>query len=125
MPHGETLDVVFEARFAERVENPVFGVSLRNDAGQTLVATTTSWSQPETGVFDAGETATVRLQLEAWFGPGRYRITPSVAREGLGADVLDLREDMATVILHSTHDSGGLIDPPHRFEIERAHVSTP
>ncbi|HVG73828.1 MAG TPA: ABC transporter ATP-binding protein [Thermoleophilaceae bacterium] len=125
VPHGETLDVVFEARFAERVEHPVFGVLLRNEAGQTVVATTTAWSQRETGVFDAGETATVRLQLDAWFGPGRYSITPSVARQGLGADTLDLRENMATVILHSTRDSGGLIDPPHRFDIERAQVRTP
>ena len=125
VPHGESFEVVFDVHFGERIQNPSFGVSLRNEAGQTVVATTTTWSQPETGVFDTGETATVRLQLDAWFGPGRYRITPSVTRQGLGADTLDLREDMATVILHSTRDGGGLIDPPHRFDIERAHVSAP
>ena len=46
-----------------------------------------------------------------------------MARAGSGADTLDLREDMASVILHSTQPGGGLIDPPHRFEIERAEVS--
>jgi ABC-type polysaccharide/polyol phosphate transport system ATPase subunit len=125
VPHGESFEVAFDVHFGERIDHPEFGVSLRNDAGQTVVATTTAWSHPETGVFDVGETATVRLQLDAWFGRGRYRITPWVTRQGLGADMLDLREDMATVILHSTHDSGGLIDPPHGFDIERAHVSTP
>jgi ABC-2 type transport system ATP-binding protein len=125
VPHGESFEVAFDVHFGERIENPAFGVSLRNEAGQTVVATTTAWTRPETGVFDSGETATVRLQLDAWFGPGRYHVTPSVTRQGLGADTLDLREDMATVILHSTRDSGGLIDPPHRFDIERAHVGTP
>ena len=98
-------------------------MSVRNEAGQTVFATTTQWAVPQTGVFEAGESATVRVQLDAWFGPGRYRASPSVAREGSGGDTLDLREDMATVILSSTQPGGGLIDPPHRFEIERAEVS--
>ena len=123
LPHGETFDIAFEMLFNERTENPVFGVSVRNEAGQTVFATTTQWSLPQTGVFEAGEAATVRVQLDAWFGPGRYRVSPSVAREGSGSDTLDLREDLASVILSSTQASGGLLDPPHRFEIERAEVS--
>jgi hypothetical protein len=125
MPHGETFEMVFETLFTERIEHPVFGVSLRNEAGLTVFATTTQWSHPETGVFEAGELVTVRVGLDAWFGPGRYRVSPSVARQGSGADTLDLREDMASVILHSTRDGGGTVDPPHRFEIERAQVKTP
>ena len=99
LPHGETFDIAFEMLFNERTENPVFGVSVRNEAGQTVFATTTQWAVPQTGVFEAGESATVRVQLDAWFGPGRYRASPSVARAGSGDDTLDLREDMATVIL--------------------------
>jgi ABC-type polysaccharide/polyol phosphate transport system ATPase subunit len=123
LPHGETFDIAFEMLFNERTENPVFGVTVRNEAGQTVFATTTQWRLPQTGVCEAGESVTVRVQLDAWFGPGRYRASPSVAREGSGRDTLDLREDMASVILSSTQPSGGLIDPPHRFEIERAEVS--
>jgi ABC-type glutathione transport system ATPase component len=122
LPHGETFDIAFEMLFNERTEDPVFGVSLRNEAGQTVFATTTQWSMPETGVFEAGESVTVRVQLDAWFSPSRYRVSPSVARQGSGADTLDLREDMASVIVHSTRDSGGMLDLPHRFEIERAGV---
>ena len=54
LPHGETFDIAFEMLFNERAENPVFGVSLRNEAGQTVFATTTQWSLPQTGVFEAG-----------------------------------------------------------------------
>jgi hypothetical protein len=115
---------VFDTVFHERVEDPVFGVSMRNEAGQTVLETTTQWSQPDSGVFEPGETASVRLKLDAWFRPDRYSLTPSVARRGSGSDTLDLREDMVSVILHSSRSTGGLIDPPHTFEIERAPVTT-
>jgi hypothetical protein len=123
VPHGESLEIAYEVVFHEHVEHPVFGVSLRNDSGQTVFATTTQWSNPRPGVFEPGETVTVRVQLDAWFGPNRYRVSPSVARQGSGADTLDLREDMISFILHSTRGTSGLVDPPHRFEIERARVS--
>jgi ABC-2 type transport system ATP-binding protein len=119
LPHGEPLDVVTEIRFNSEVEDPVFGLSLRNEVGHTVFATTSQWAHPRTGRFGPDETAKVRVRLDAWFAPGRYRVTPSVARSGTGADTLDLREDMASFILHSTRESGGVLDPPHSFEIER------
>ena len=122
LPHGEALEMVTEVRFNEAIDNPVFGLSLRNDVGHTVFATTSQWAFPQTGHFEAGETVTVRVRLDAWLGPSRYRISPSVAREGSGADALDLREDMATFILHSTRSTGGVIDPPHSFDIERTAV---
>jgi ABC-type polysaccharide/polyol phosphate transport system ATPase subunit len=119
LPHGERLEVLTEIHFNEEVEDPVFGMSLRNEAGHTIFATTSQWAHPRTGRFGAGETVTVRVAVDAWFGPGRYGATPSVARSGSGADTLDLREDTSSFILHSTRVSGGVIDPPHSFEIER------
>jgi ABC-type polysaccharide/polyol phosphate transport system ATPase subunit len=120
LPHGERFDVVTEVRFDAEIVDPVFGLSLRNDVGHTIFATTSQWSHPKTGRFGPDEVVTVRVQVDAWFGPGRYRATPSVARSGSGASTLALREDLASFILHSTRSSGGLIDPPHSFEIERA-----
>ena len=57
--------------------------------------------------------------MPAWFAPSRYRATPSLARPGGGAATLDVREDLASFILHSTRASGGVIDPPHTVELER------
>jgi ABC-type polysaccharide/polyol phosphate transport system ATPase subunit len=119
LPQGELLDVVAELRFNEPVDDPVFGLALRNDAGHTVFATSTQWETPETGHFEAGETVIARVKVPAWFAPSRYRATPSLARPGGGADTLDIREDMASFILHSTRASGGVIDPPHTIELER------
>jgi ABC-type polysaccharide/polyol phosphate transport system ATPase subunit len=121
--HGESFEIAFDALFNERVENPMFGVALRSDAGHGVLATSTQWSIPKTGVFEPGETVTVRLHLDAWFGPARYQVNVSLARQGSGADHLDLRLNMTSFVLHSTRGTDAILDPPHRFEIERAQVS--
>jgi ABC-type polysaccharide/polyol phosphate transport system ATPase subunit len=123
VPHGESFELAYEARFNEQIENPIFGVSLRNDVGQWVLVASTQGPMPHTGVFEPGETVTVRVQLDAWFGPSRYRVSAFVARPGSGADTLDLREDIASFVLHSTRPNVGIVDPPHRIEIERAQVS--
>jgi ABC-type polysaccharide/polyol phosphate transport system ATPase subunit len=118
LAQGEMLEVVIELRFNDAIENPIVGLSLRNDTAHTVFATTTQWNEEELGRFEAGESAVARLKVPAWFAPSRYRATPSVAKPG-GAETIDLREDVASVIVHATHDSGGIIAPPHTFEVER------
>ena len=72
-----------------------------------------------TGHFAAGETAVVRLRFETWFTQTRYTLTPSIARAGMGADAIDLRADLASVIVHGGNFTTGVVDLPHSFEIER------
>lgn len=118
LAQGDLLEVVIELRFNDVIENPIVGLSLRNDTAHTVFATTTQWNAEELGRFEAGDSAVARVKVPAWFAPSRYRATPSVAKPG-GAETIDLREDVASVIVHATHDSGGIIDPPHTFEVER------
>jgi ABC-type polysaccharide/polyol phosphate transport system ATPase subunit len=124
LPHGEQLEILTELRFHKAIEDPVFALTLRNDAGHTVFATSTQWMDSATGHFEAGEVATMRVGVAAWFAASRYRATPSVARAGSGADTIDLREDAASFILHSTRSTGGVLDVPHTLEIDRAGVST-
>jgi hypothetical protein len=120
---GEPLEVVWDIRFHEDVDNPIFALSLRNDVGHTVFSTSSTWQNQHTGHFSAGELVRLRVAFEAWLAPSRYRATPSVARAGSGASMLDLREDLASVILHATRVTGGMIDPPHSFEVE--HIRRP
>ncbi|HXE44440.1 MAG TPA: ABC transporter ATP-binding protein [Conexibacter sp.] len=120
MAHGGVCRVCMEARFDEGIENPVFGFTLRNDVGATIFAATTDLVHGPTGSFAAGETVVVRLEFQNWMVRSTYTVTPSIARPGLGADALDLRADMAQLIVHGGFYTGGVTNLPHSFEVTPA-----
>jgi ABC-type polysaccharide/polyol phosphate transport system ATPase subunit len=115
--HGTTCVVCIEVQFGEDLVDPIFGATLRNDVGATVFATSTAFGYGATGAFDAGQVAIVRLQFANWLSASRYSVTPSVARNGFGADALDLREDLASLVVHGGPVTGGVVELPHTFEI--------
>jgi ABC-type polysaccharide/polyol phosphate transport system ATPase subunit len=119
IPDREAIAVGVQVRFNAALDDPSFGVTIRNNAGATVFATTTEWTYGPTGHFSPGELVTVRLRLENWFTPASYTVTPSIARVGMGSDTIDLRADLATVIVHGGRFTTGVVDLPHAFEIER------
>jgi hypothetical protein len=84
-----------------------------------VFATSTRWTNQATGSFATGDEVRVRVAFENWLAPSRYDATPSIARSGAGEDSLDLREDLASLMVHGTRVTGGIADVPHRIEIER------
>lgn len=119
LAQGEQLELAMTVRFHARVDDPIFGFALRNDMGHTVFVTSSMLREIETGTFEAGETVTVKVGVEHRFAPSLYKLTPSVARAGGGADAIDMREDLAQVMLHATKATGGLLDPEHSFEVMR------
>jgi ABC-2 type transport system ATP-binding protein len=116
---GGPLAVCMDVRFHQELEQPIFAVSLRNQPRHTVFATSTLWSGQPTGRFAAGEEVRVRIAFENWLAPSRYDATPSVARAGAGDNAIDLREDLASLIVHGTRLTGGIADVPHTIELDR------
>jgi ABC-type polysaccharide/polyol phosphate transport system ATPase subunit len=117
---GDRLTIVVQARFHAPLDDPIFGVTLRNEVGHTIFTTTTEWAGVNTGSFAAGETTTVRISVDNVFAPSHYKLTPSVARPGSGANALDLREDLRSLYVHGMRATGGIVDLPHAVELERS-----
>ncbi|HYV16944.1 MAG TPA: ABC transporter ATP-binding protein [Conexibacter sp.] len=120
LTHGKPCRVCMEARFHEPIEDPVFGFTLRNDVGATIFATSTDLSDVATGGFAAGETVVVRLAFDNVMTQSTYTVTPSIARAGLGADALDLRADLAKLVVHGGPWTGAVVNLPHTFAVQRA-----
>jgi ABC-type polysaccharide/polyol phosphate transport system ATPase subunit len=116
---GERCLVCVEAHFHETLENPIFGVTIRNDVGATIFSTTTALEHGPTGTFRKGDRVVARLDFANWLCPSRYNVTPSIARDGMGADAIDIREDIASLVVHGGHFTGGVVNLPHTFEIRR------
>lgn len=117
---NEPCRACMEVRFNESIEDPIFGFTLRNEVGSTVFATTTDQEHGRTGRFAGGQTTVIRLSFENWLTPSRYMLTPSVARHGTGANALDLREDIASVLIHGGPFTGAVVNLPHSFDISSA-----
>ncbi len=115
----DALRMCFEVRFAEDLDDPVFAATLRTELGHTIVVARSDDRGAASGSFRAGESITVRFELPNWLTPSRYLLTPSVAREGTGADAVALVEDMTSIIVHGT-SSGGILEMPIEMKIERS-----
>jgi len=119
LAQGEPLRIAIEVRFHEALDEPIFGLTLRNQDGHSIFSTRTDYRGVSTGRYEAGAVMTMRVSLDNWLAPSTYRLTPSIARAGAGSDALDLREDLAWLTVHGTGNSGGVFDAPHEIEIDR------
>jgi ABC-type polysaccharide/polyol phosphate transport system ATPase subunit len=117
--HREECFACVEVRFNADLDDPIFGVTLRNDVGATVFATTTAFEHGPTGHFESGETVVVRLRFETWLTRTSYTVTPSVARAGMGSDAIDVRPDIASLVIHGGQFTTGVVDLPHQFAIAR------
>jgi ABC-type polysaccharide/polyol phosphate transport system ATPase subunit len=120
MAHGELCRVCMRVRFHEAVEHPVFGFTLRNDTGATIFAATSDMTVGPTGAFASASEAVARFEFQNWLVASTYMVTPSIARNGPGADALDLRADIAQLIVHGGLYTGGVTNLPHTFEVTLA-----
>ena len=116
----DSLSMCFEVRFAEDLSNPVFAATLRTELGHTIIVARTDQHGGASGSFKAGETVIAKFAIPNWLTPSRYLLTPSVAREGTGENALALVEDMASIMVHGSSVSGGILELPVDVRIERA-----
>jgi ABC-type polysaccharide/polyol phosphate transport system ATPase subunit len=115
---GEPCVIRVVVRFHAATKNPIFAIALRSEAGQPAFASSTLADEMETGEFSAGDTATVSFRFENWLAPGRYRLSATVAREGIGDDLFDLHADSSIFVL-ADHPGGGGVDFPHEIDVKR------
>jgi ABC-type polysaccharide/polyol phosphate transport system ATPase subunit len=115
---GEPLVVRMELSFVETFQDPIFAINLLNESGHPVFSTNTVVQRIETGTFDAGTQGTLRMRFDNWLSPGRYRLNASVARPGLGADVVDAHLTNSIIVV-SDRAGGGITDLPHTYQIDR------
>ena len=119
LAQGSFCHVCTEVRFHEDTTDPIFGWSLRNEARHVVFATSSQWDHPHTGTYRAGETVQVRIGFTMRLAASLYSLSPWLARSGAGHDVLDAREDLTSLLVHSTRSTGGVVDLEQVFEFRR------
>ncbi len=117
---GQRLEIAVSVRFHAPVDSPIVGVTLRNQAGHTYFVASTELRGIDLGRREAGDALVVRFSLDTPFATSQYLLTPSIARAGSGANAIDLREDLTSLYIHATQDTGGLVELPYEVEVTGA-----
>ena len=119
---GESFTVKLRVGFDRLVERPIISFALENDRHNTLFATSSEDCDIELGPRSAGDEGVFGVTLDWPFQPGRIFITPWVLDGGI-ANVVDRRPRFASTVVTAVHDTGGLINIPHRGTYERVGSS--
>jgi hypothetical protein len=118
---GQRCAFCARVRFAEAVEDPLFGLNLLDNQDQHVLSASNALLPPS-GRFAAGEEVVVRIAFDNVFAAGRYTASPAVAQSGSGLKWLDRRERFASVVVTSTRETDAVVDIDYDVEIDRARA---
>lgn len=78
----EQKQITISARIKakEKIENPVFGFSIKNSAGQHILGTNSKLKQVKPKTIPEGEEAEVKWEIPHIFGDGDYSVTLAATR---------------------------------------------
>jgi ABC-type polysaccharide/polyol phosphate transport system ATPase subunit len=119
LPGGGRATFAARVRFAQAVDDPLFGVVVQNDRRDTVLAASTLWSDPAPGRFEPGAEVTYRVTFANHLVPGRYHVTPAVARQGQGIAWIDRRERMLDLLVTGVTRTDALVDLPYEVSVSR------
>jgi ABC-type polysaccharide/polyol phosphate transport system ATPase subunit len=110
----------FHARIEVTRDLPAasLGFSLTDAQHRNVFTTSTKWMGQRTGPVAAGEVLELAVCFDSRLAPGRYFGTPIVASES-DAELMDLRYELATVVVTGTRTSGGMVDLEHEISFQR------
>jgi len=114
---GDTVTFAIEVEFHKDIQDPVFGILLRNRYGIEVFGTNSYLRHESTGLFRRGQTARVFFRLPLNIGVGSY--TVSFAVHTPAAHFYDYRVDNMVIEVLGPVPSIGIATLPLEIEIDR------
>jgi ABC-type polysaccharide/polyol phosphate transport system ATPase subunit len=114
---GTPVRMRADVRFHRRVENPVFGVMIKNRHGVEIFGTNTQLRAMPTGTFEAGDLAHVCFDMPLMLGGGTYAI--SFAVHTADGHFFDYRVDARLIEVIGLDESIGIIHLPVMVNVLR------
>ncbi len=114
---GDTARFRMAVRFDTAVQNPVFGLMLKNRFGVEVFGTNTHLRSQDPGGFTAGEAAEVVFTAPLHLGSGTY--TASFAVHTAAGHFYDYRVDARVFEISAVQDAIGMVRLPTELEVRR------
>jgi ABC-type polysaccharide/polyol phosphate transport system ATPase subunit len=122
-PQGVDIVIKAVAEFHGELADPAVGLTIEDEDRRPVFATSSVWVEERTGSYQAGDRATLTVKFPNVLAPGRYFITPYIARRGSGLDIVDRYPRMISFLVIGTRDSGGIVELDHDLSFERTGSS--
>jgi ABC-2 type transport system ATP-binding protein len=110
VPYGGRFTFAMRVRANEDSERPLFGLTVETDQG-AVVFEPSSVEIAAFGAVGAGETRDVRIAFDNILAPGRFYLTPFVAKDESGLEWHDRRPRMNNVLVTGTVKTLGPVHP--------------
>jgi ABC-type polysaccharide/polyol phosphate transport system ATPase subunit len=116
VPFGGRFTYVMRVRANAAAERPLFGLTVETDQG-AIVFEPSSVEIAAFGALEAGEIRDVRVAFDNFLAPGRFYLTPFVAKDESGLEWHDRRPRMNNVLVTGTVKTLGPVHPPFDMAI--------
>jgi hypothetical protein len=122
--HGTEVIVYANLEFHQRMEHPVVSLTVETAEHNPAFVANSMWVREHTGVFDAGDRATVAVRFRNIFAPGRYLLSPAIAERG-GVALADYRPRLSSFISAGTGVPEGIVNLDYQLELQNGARSRP
>lgn len=75
------IEFFMKCKVLEKVEDPVVGITLKDQAGKPIFATNTKAKKVSTGSFNAGQSFTAHFSISNMYSDGNYYLVPAVTNK--------------------------------------------
>ena len=116
---GDDLTACVEVSIAQDLEDPDFTVVFRNEARHVIFVASTQVLDERNGRFKAGDRAVLRFRFRNLLAPSRYTISATAGDRATSFEAYARAEDVAALIVQAPVTTGGVVDLPFQFELER------
>ena len=106
---GEIFTVSFEVYTNNKIEKPIYALTIKDAKGQQVYGQNTHFSKEQVESLSAGERVQIRFQQYANLGGGDYFISIGLTRfEGDNLEIIHRRYDVLEVKVINTDGSFGI-----------------
>ncbi len=116
--YGDIVKVVYEVLFKKRIEEPVFGIRIKDFRGNIVYGTNTRLNNISTGVFEKDDLIKVTFNQKMTLLGGEYLASPAVAYKD-NMTYCDWVNDMFAINVLSRKTAEGIADLNSSIEIKK------
>ena len=122
LEHGTSCSFNAVVEATRSLLDPMLGFRVVDHGHRDVFGVSSAWSGGRVGAVEPSERLRLSVRFDNLLAPGRYFLSPWVAHDGAGSKLMDLREDLVTVLVTGTRGLG-VLDLPHDLTVTRVDVA--